>query len=74
MKSPKVPMSSTLATNAPAPKPPPTATPTNLSKPDALFNSCAFLPASNKFLLPVVFTYLFPLIALTKGVANCLAF
>ena len=38
IKSPNVPMSSSLATSAPTPKPPPTVIPTNLSNLDNLFS------------------------------------
>jgi hypothetical protein len=61
-------------TTAPAPKPPPTVTPTNLSKPDALFNWSTFFFTLYKFLLFVVFTYLSFLILPTSLSANCLLF
>ena len=75
MKSPNVPMSSSLATTAPTPRPPPTVIPTNLSNLDNLFNSIAFLPASVMFFtFLVVLTYLPDLTDLTNKFESCLAF
>ena len=75
IKSPKVPILSSSATNAPTPAPPPTVIPTNLSNLESLFNCFALFPASIIFLVfLVVLTYLPPLIAWTNLGAICLAF
>ena len=71
-QSPKVPIFSISETMKPVPIPPPTAMPTNFSKPAALFKSFTFFTVLAALTLLVVFAYRPVLIALTKFF-ECLA-